>query len=173
MKTIYDIKKTIKNARYIYALTEPIHPKANLRGFYPLHRIVIENYLGRKLKSSEIVHHKDENKLNNELSNLEVMTQSSHGKLHHPRNPEENVKCDFCGSIFHPKKSVLRHRKKEYKTNSCSKKCQYSLQVKTKFTILLPKIQKLRDNGLSYSEIQKSLGVPKGSITYLLKYRKT
>src|SRR3990167_6326539 len=40
------------------------------------HRRVMEDILGRKLKSSEIVHHKDENKHNNSPKNLEVMTQS-------------------------------------------------------------------------------------------------
>ena len=36
------------------------------------HRFLIEKYLGRRLKSEEIVHHIDGNKLNNELSNLYI-----------------------------------------------------------------------------------------------------
>ena len=36
-----------------------------------LHRYVMECKLGRKLKSNEIVHHIDEDKLNNEPDNLE------------------------------------------------------------------------------------------------------
>lgn len=49
---------------------------------YLVHRKVMENYLGRKLRPDEIVHHKDKNKLNNDISNLEIVTRSEHIKLH-------------------------------------------------------------------------------------------
>jgi len=42
----------------------------------------MEHYLGRRLKSNEIVHHKDEDKRNNDINNLELITRSEHGKLH-------------------------------------------------------------------------------------------
>ena len=48
------------------------------------HRVVAEKKLGRKLKLGEIVHHKDENKLNYSEDNLEVLeSQKAHAKLHH------------------------------------------------------------------------------------------
>jgi len=50
---------------------------------YLLHRLIMENHLGRKLLASEIVHHKDENRLNNSIDNLEIMTRSEHIKHHH------------------------------------------------------------------------------------------
>lgn len=47
------------------------------------HRVMAEKMLGRKLKPGEIVHHKDENKLNYQEDNLEVISsQSEHAKLH-------------------------------------------------------------------------------------------
>lgn len=54
----------------------------NKKGNVKNHRYIMEQYLGRKLKENEVVHHKDENKLNNDISNLEVMTRSEHSKLH-------------------------------------------------------------------------------------------
>ena len=47
-----------------------------------MHRVVMEEKLGRKLESWEIVHHIDGDKWNNSPENLEVMTQSEHMKLH-------------------------------------------------------------------------------------------
>lgn len=46
------------------------------------HRYVMEQKLGRRLTSEEIVHHKDGNKLNNDPDNLEIMTRSEH-MTHH------------------------------------------------------------------------------------------
>jgi hypothetical protein len=47
------------------------------------HRYVMEQHLGRKLRSDEIVHHKDENKLNNDISNLEITNRADHARHHH------------------------------------------------------------------------------------------
>lgn len=53
------------------------------------HRYVMEQFLGRKLNKSEVVHHKDGNRLNNKLSNLELTNHSDHMKLH---NEERRMK---------------------------------------------------------------------------------
>lgn len=47
-----------------------------------MHRVVMEQVLGRKLLKGEIVHHIDGDKWNNSPENLKVMTQSEHIKLH-------------------------------------------------------------------------------------------
>ncbi len=46
------------------------------------HRLVMEQYLGRKLTRLEVVHHKDGNGRNNDIENLELMSLSSHSRLH-------------------------------------------------------------------------------------------
>lgn len=46
------------------------------------HRVRIEIKLGRRLTSSEVVHHLDGNKHNNSLRNLKVVSRAEHINLH-------------------------------------------------------------------------------------------
>ena len=48
------------------------------------HRVVMERYLKRKLRSGEIIHHIDGNKHNNCITNLELTTQPKHILKHLP-----------------------------------------------------------------------------------------
>ncbi len=52
------------------------------RHYEPEHRIVMERFLNRKLKSSENIHHIDENTLNNSPSNLMIVNRSEHMSIH-------------------------------------------------------------------------------------------
>jgi len=54
-----------------------------------VHRLIVEQHLGRPLTSNEVVHHRDHNPLNNDLSNLKVMTRAEH-LVHHLRNMPVN-----------------------------------------------------------------------------------
>lgn len=65
----------------------PEHPAAYKNGHVYYHRLKMENMLGRYLRKNELVHHKDENRLNNRRSNLELTTRSKHTSHHNLVRP--------------------------------------------------------------------------------------
>lgn len=48
-----------------------------------VHRMMMEEYLGRRLRSDEVVHHINGDKSDNRIDNLVVMERSKHISLHH------------------------------------------------------------------------------------------
>jgi ribosomal protein L37AE/L43A len=80
-KNMWTYNQVVDNNGYLYAMC-PQHPKALKNGYIYLHRLIVENYLGRLLKDDEVIHHKDLNKKNNSLDNLLVLSPSEHSKLH-------------------------------------------------------------------------------------------
>lgn len=96
----------------------PRHHLSDMSGKVYEHMIVAEKLLGRELKDGEVVHHKDENRLNNSLDNLMVFkTKADHSAYHKGcdivldgdvyiaihkyegvrRNPKN--KCQLCGEL--------------------------------------------------------------------------
>ena len=58
------IEKVISKGDYNYALVRG-HPNATKNNYVLLHRIVMENKIGRLLTKNEAVHHINENKKDN------------------------------------------------------------------------------------------------------------
>lgn len=86
----------------------------------PLHRVLMEGFLGRKLTKDELVHHKNGDKHDNRIENLEVMTAPDHGRLHNLKYPLTK-QCVVCGSTFTP------HKTKRKRQKTCSPTCKIAL----------------------------------------------
>ena len=74
----YCVKKTYKENGYIIHHIRGYNKKGNAKE----HRLVMENYLGRKLGKDEVVHHIDGNRENNNIENLVLMTRGEHSRHH-------------------------------------------------------------------------------------------
>lgn len=86
-----------------------------------VHRHVASIKAGRWLKSDEVVHHLDHNKLNFSSDNLQLLSKGEHTKLHNLEHAIKSKECAFCKIIFTPKESRIIY---------CSKECTYSAQTK-------------------------------------------
>ena len=89
-----------------------------------MHREVMEKSLGRKLDSSELVHHKDGNKQNNSIYNLEIKSKAEHINHHRKQIEWTTIVCVECGNTKKVMAKDERRRQKD-KMNGpfCGKSC--------------------------------------------------
>lgn len=122
---MFTILSTCKGGGYMYCRTNPPHPKQNAKGLYPLHRVVLENKLGRLLAPGEEAHHADEDKSNNAPSNIELKSKSDHAKHHNPVLENFELTCPKCDKKFCIKQHLYRQRVGRNKSKKifCSRSC--------------------------------------------------
>ena len=123
---MFTIISTCKGGGYRYCRTDPPHPNANAKGLYPLHRVLVENRIGRLLRRDEHVHHRDEDKSNDSPSNLEVLSVAEHARIHAIERAAEPMgfTC-VCGKQFSllPSRARKRMKARKSKTLLCSRSC--------------------------------------------------
>lgn len=103
---------------------DPKHPLAYSNGCVYLHRHMASVYrLGRWVMPTEVVHHKDENKLNNAVENLEVLSFAEHANLHRGTAKLYDIFCETCGN------SILSKRVSQ---RFCNSVCQSKFSIKDK-----------------------------------------
>ena len=73
--------KILHQGKY-WLIFKPEHPDADGKGYIREHRLIMEQYLGRRLKNNELIHHKNENTKDNRIENLELISRSNHIKVH-------------------------------------------------------------------------------------------
>lgn len=76
---------------------QPKHRRKRINGENKLiHRVMAERVLGRPLKTNEMVHHIDGNRLNNVNANLLICTRSYHAWLHRKLQKQSKEETNGC-----------------------------------------------------------------------------
>ena len=114
------------------------------------HRYVAEQIVGRKLKETEVVHHKDRNRKNNNVDNLIVFkTEKDHG-YHHSYEEVELIRNED-GTYSFPVEQLIKkcpNCEKEFLSHNtmfCCRKCVNQYQSKN------------NSNRPSYEELENDL----------------
>lgn len=100
----------------------PNHPGADARGRVKLHRVVMENHIGRLLRQPEEIHHIDGDKTNNHISNLTLCANhAEHMRLH--KKPAR--KCSRCSEKHFAHGYCSRHYNAwRYERNAFTAHCE-------------------------------------------------
>ena len=120
---------------------------------YP--RVLMEEKIGRPLKSNEDVHHKDGDKTNNDINNLEIIEHGTHQKLHMPIKYRDTIQiCEYCGKEFiytaeqmkRYQSDLRRNNKHSNRFITCSKECAGKMSSISRMTNLGKELEPLYFN---------------------------
>lgn len=131
---MWDVEETYDRGDYVMAKL-PNHPAANDCGYILLHRVIVENNIGRLLTAEEVVHHINHDRKDNRIENLQVMTQSEHASLHSKKSKLVELRCPMCGCVF------IRRRAqsclgRQRSSSSCSRSCGIRFAACIKYGLL-------------------------------------
>lgn len=140
---MWNIKKIISKGDYLYALV-PNHPNCTKNGYVLLHRVIMENHIGRLLNANEVVHHKNHNKKDNDITNLEILTNKEHVQLHGKKRGKQMVKlkCPWCNKIVEKPKNITHLIKpSKYHCTCCSTTCRGKLYREIQLHGVMPTLE--------------------------------
>lgn len=94
----------IKNAGFEKGILGKKGLAKNAHGYYiyfskPVHRIIMEKHLGRKLNTNEHVHHKNGIITDNQIENLEILSASEHMAKHGNLRSRPHIKAKCVHKI--------------------------------------------------------------------------
>lgn len=98
-----------------------------------LHRLIMENHIGRKLRDDELVHHINERKDDNRIENLQIMSKAEHmiehrkGVFLNPNNTHTHKQCPMCKEI----KPHAEYYPDKYNSTNLRNNCKSCCSIKS------------------------------------------
>lgn len=90
-----------------------------------VHRVIMEQHIGRSLNTTEIVHHRNHNPADNSIDNLELLSREAHTSRH--GGGRSTLTCTHCGNSYSRKNSKTQGS--YFCSNSCRSKSYWQKRL--------------------------------------------